>query len=87
MMITFSSLAIRMTIATGLVFGAMGVCAFTQEVSNFAQSSRSHSELGARSAAIHTLTRSLNRTISPAMVKFNPQPNPEPSGTGGTGTR
>ena len=87
MMITFSSLAMRMTITTALVFGAVGVCAFTQEVSNFAQSSRSHSELGIRSTAIHTLTRSLNRTIAPARVEFNPQPNPEPAGTGSTGTR
>ncbi|PSB19153.1 hypothetical protein C7B65_12815 [Phormidesmis priestleyi ULC007] len=76
-----------MKIATGLTFGAVGAYAFSQGVSNFTQSSHFQPELDVQSIVAHASAQSLNKTIAPAIVKFNPEPNPEPIGTGGTGTR
>ncbi|MCY7321565.1 MAG: hypothetical protein LH660_07135 [Phormidesmis sp. CAN_BIN36] len=85
---TFSSITIRVTIvAAGLGFAAIGTYTSSQSVSGFTQSFHSRPELGAQAAASHAWAQSLNWKVAPSTVGFNPEPNPEPTSTGGTGTR
>lgn len=83
---TFSSIAIRAKTATGLVFAVVGVCVFNQSVSSFTQG---HSKPGltTQSVVSHAWVKSPTWKPAPSTAEFNPEPNPEPISTGGTGTR
>ncbi len=84
---TFSNHFFKMTIAAGLLFGALGVCSSLQRLNVTAQRSHASSNFPMQ-LLIGSISRENLKWISaPISVKFNPIPNPEPSGTGGTGTR
>ncbi len=85
---TFSSLAIKMTIATGLVLlGAIGVYGYSQSVSNFTQSFHPASELKPNFIEGNRGVRSSDEATLSNTAEFHPEPNPAPHSTGGTGTR
>lgn len=83
---TFSNITIRVKTIAGLVFAVVGVCVFDQSVSNFTQG-HSKPGLSAQSAVSHAWVKPLIWKAAPSTVEFNPEPNPEPISTGGTGTR
>lgn len=86
MISAFSDRFFKMTIATGLFFGTLGAYSSPQRHSVSTQHSHARSASLMQPIVGSALRNALSWTAA-ASVKFSPIPNPEPSGTGGTGTR
>ncbi|MCY7277732.1 MAG: hypothetical protein LH702_29335 [Phormidesmis sp. CAN_BIN44] len=83
----FSDRFFKITIATGLFFGTLGAYSSLQRHSTSTQHSLAGSASVMQPIVGSALRSALSWTAAAASVKFSPVPNPEPSGTGGTGTR
>jgi hypothetical protein len=87
MMSTYSKNSFTVALLAGVTVSALGVYGSLERLRGFTEFSRHQIFHSLKASVGLSLKQSIDWTIAPTNIQFVPQPNPEPSGTGGTGTR